>query len=1100
MTDVRLSISVDASQGRNTLQQFQAGYKALINQLRQPLGRIASLRELETSLVDNERQLNATRRHLSDLASEMLAAERPTRAQIQAYRAASQQADALQRSIAGQRLELAELSQALRSAGVDTTRLAAEQKRLAAELDATQGRASAQAERIAGARAALNVRPHADIRQEINGLTQQYQLLRNSGTLTTGELLQAKVRLRERVAELKTGTNGWAKSLSEVRMQAGVAAASMGALAYGGSNVLGFYARFGQQMAAVDSITDLSRERFAQLSQEVRQLSVNMGKEAAESAAALNDILSSGVDEKDGISTLALSTKAAVAGVTDTATAARGGLAVVNAYGEGIENLGLRYDQMFLAVRDGVTTFPELANFIGDVLPTAKAAGVGFDEVSAAIARMTIAGIRTPQATTALKGAINALAAPTPEAQKKLDELGIKWRGLSGTLQDIAARKLGLEAMREIIPDVEARTAVLSLTQDIGALNSEVAAMRGASGAMDAAYAKMSNTPQADIDRFNSAVGELKLSLGETATAFLPVVNGLTGVLQSFNALPQPVKSGIAMFVAFSAGLVALRTTLVSLANPLMLLRGHLSQAPGAAGAASAGLESFAGTARNLLPQVNNLADAFRLLKGTLALGVVTWSAGNVAELWELHNRAMQLRQDQIDYRNSLNETITTTAKYADAVILPANALAKLTEEEKKAYIERLRLAENHYRKVAELQSRDDMEKNGPAAAVSQEALAAQRRASEFRKAQTDIEDAQRAREGAETRHREALAKIKNDQRAQIQKSLAAELLLYEEANKKLEAANKAAAEAMKKRVEVNKEFAQLAQDLAAPEKKGPATLADVTKLKADARRDVQEGNSADALRKTRQAAAVLRELKEAGANTYGYSGIAKELGQIADQAARLDEVKADAERANAQASVDSIKATMDDLLAKAEAFKRIDIQFNGFEQSAAALEAQAVALAERMKKYMTIPVNYVGADGKAQEAANKSAGEIMDPKPIKRAAGGWIDGPGSPTSDSISMLGSRNEFVLQARAALRLGASNLEYMNRTGELPASRAALVPMIPQLPDTFGRMGERQPLNLAMPWGGSYALEGPPSEVARFQEDLERVRTKYLGSKR
>ncbi|WP_165669323.1 phage tail tape measure protein [Metapseudomonas otitidis] len=1099
MTDVRLSISVDASQGRNTLQQFQAGYKALINQLRQPLGRIASLRELEASLVDNERQLNATRRHLSDLASEMLAAERPTRAQIQAYRAASQQADALQRSIAGQRLELAELSQALRSAGVDTTRLAAEQKRLAAELDATQGRASAQAERIAGARAALNVRPHADIRQEINGLTQQYQLLRNSGTLTTGELLQAKVRLRERVAELKTGTNGWAKSLGEVRMQAGVAAASMGALAYGGSNVLGFYAKFGQQMAAVDSITDLSRERFAQLSQEVRQLSVNMGKDAAESAAALNDILSSGVDEKDGISTLALSTKAAVAGVTDTATAARGGLAVVNAYGEGIENLGLRYDQMFLAVRDGVTTFPELANFIGDVLPTAKAAGVGFDEVSAAIARMTIAGIRTPQATTALKGAINALAAPTPEAQKKLDELGIKWRGLSGTLQDIAARKLGLEAMREIIPDVEARTAVLSLTQDIGALNSEVAAMRGASGAMDAAYAKMSNTPQADLDRFNSAVGELKLSLGEAATSLLPLVNALTGVIQSFNALPQSVKSGIATFAALLASFVALRTTLVALTNPLMLLRGHLSQAPGAAGAASAGLESFAGTARNLLPQVNNLADAFRLLKGTLALGVVSFTVSKLADLWEVHQSFMEFREEQQKYRQSLNDTIKETAKYADTVILPANAVARLTEEEKKAYTERLRLAEQHYRRTAELRERANMEQNGAGAAVSEDALAAQRRASEFRKARADIEGAHRAREASEQRHRDAVAKIKQEQRALIQKSLAAELLLYEEANKKLEAANKAAAEAMKKRVEVNKEFAQLAQDLATPEKKGPATLADVTKLKAGARKDVLDGNSTEALRKTRQAAAVLRELKEVGANTYGFSGMAKELGEIADQAARLDEVKADAERISAQASVDAIKATMDDLLAKAEAFKRIDIEFNGFEQSAAALEAQAIALAERMKKYMTIPVNYVGADGKVQEAANKSADEIMNPKAAKRAAGGWIDGPGSPTSDSITVHASRNEYMIQARAAMRLGAANLEYMNRTGELPASRAALVPMIPQLPESFGRMGERQPLNLAMPWGGSYALEGRASEVARFQEDLERVRTKFGGAR-
>ncbi|BBT17008.1 hypothetical protein WP8S17C03_30570 [Metapseudomonas otitidis] len=1099
MTDVRLSISVDASQGRNTLQQFQAGYKALINQLRQPLGRIASLQELEASLVDNERQLNATRRHLSDLASEMLAAERPTRAQIQAYRAAGQQADALQRSIAGQRLELAELSQALRSAGVDTTRLAAEQKRLAAELDATQGRASAQAERIAGARAALNVRPHADIRQEINGLTQQYQLLRNSGTLTTGELLQAKVRLRERVAELKTGTNGWAKSLGEVRMQAGIAAASMGALAYGGSNVVGFYAKFGQQMAAVDSITDLSRERFAQLSQEVRQLSVNMGKDATESAAALNDILSSGVDEKDGISTLALSTKAAVAGVTDTATAARGGLAVVNAYGEGIENLGLRYDQMFLAVRDGVTTFPELANFIGDVLPTAKAAGVGFDEVSAAIARMTIAGIRTPQATTALKGAINALAAPTPEAQKKLDELGIKWRGLSGTLQDIAARKLGLEAMREIIPDVEARTAVLSLTQDIGALNSEVEAMRGASGAMDAAYAKMSNTPQADLDRFNSTVGELKLQLGEASTAFLPVINALTGVIRSFNELPEPVRNSVAGLLAVTVVGISLASAIRTLANPLMLLRGHLSQAPGAAGAASAGLESFAGTARNLLPQVNNLADAFRLLKGTLALGVVSFTVSKLADLWEVHQSFMEFREEQQKYRQSLNDTIKETAKYADTVILPANAVARLTEEEKKAYTERLRLAEQHYRRTAELRERANMEQNGAGAAVSEDALAAQRRASEFRKAQADIEGAHRAREASEQRHRDAVAKIKQEQRALIQKSLAAELLLYEEANKKLEAANKAAAEAMKKRVEVNKEFAQLAQDLATPEKKGPATLADVTKLKAGARKDVLDGNSTEALRKTRQAAAVLRELKEAGANTYGFSGMAKELGEIADQAARLDEVKADAERISAQASVDAIKATMDDLLAKAEAFKRIDIEFNGFEQSAAALEAQAIALAERMKKYMTIPVNYVGADGKVQEAANKSADEIMNPKAAKRAAGGWIDGPGSPTSDSITVHASRNEYMIQARAAMRLGAANLEYMNRTGELPASRAALVPMIPQLPESFGRMGERQPLNLAMPWGGSYALEGRASEVARFQEDLERVRTKFGGAR-
>lgn len=1081
------------------MREFRAGYTALIDQLRQPLGRIASLQELQASLVDNEQQLNATRRHLADLSSEMLAADRPVRAQIQAYRAASQQADALQQSISKQSLELAELSQALRSAGVDTTRLASEQKRLGAELEATQGKASAQQQRIAGARAALNLRPHDDIRAEISGLTQQYQVLRNSGTLTTAELAQAKVRLRERVAELEVGTNGWARSLGQVHRQAGVAAASMGALVYGGANVLGFYAKFGQQMAAVDSITDLSRERFAQLSQEVRQLSVNMGKDAAESAAALNDILSSGVDEKDGISTLALSTKAAVAGVTDTATAARGGLAVVNAYGEGIENLGLRYDQMFLAVRDGVTTFPELANFIGDVLPTAKAAGVGFDEVSAAIARMTISGIRTPQATTALKGAINALAAPTPDAQKALDELGIQWRGLSGTLQDIAARNLGLDAMRQIIPDVEARTAVLSLTQDFRALQDEIQAMNNAGGAMEAAYAKMSNTPQADIDRFNATFGELKLQLGEASTAFLPVINSATSLVRAFNELPEPVRNSIAVMVTMTVAGVAAASAVRSLLNPFTLLRGHMAQTPGVAGAAAAGLEGVAGKAADLAPKVATLADAFRLLKGTLALGVVSWSVGNVMDLVEVHNQLEDLRQSQRDYEQSLSDTITKTTQYADTLILPADALARLNDQERKAYAESLRLAEQHYRAQVELTTRRDLEKNGPGAEVSQEALVSQRRARAFQQAQQAIQDQQEAREAAERRHSASMAKIKSDHLAEIQASLANEIRLYEDANKKLEAANAKTREAMKQRADIVKEFAQLSKDMRTPEKEGPATLADVTTLKAGARQDVQKGDSAEALRKTREAAAILRELKQSGANTYGFAGIADELGKIADQAARIDETKADVAKIGAQAQVDEIKARMDDLLAQAEAFKRINIEFVGFEQSAAQLEAQAVELAARLKQYMVIPVNYIGAEADAQKSAGKDAKDILEPKPIKRAAGGWIDGPGSPTSDSVRMLGSRNEFVLQARSALRLGAANLEFMNRTGDLPQQREALIPHIPMLPPDFGKAAALQPINLSMPWG-SYNLQGEPSEVQRFQRELERARLKHGGSNR
>ncbi|MFI8383359.1 phage tail tape measure protein [Pseudomonas sp. NPDC079086] len=1097
MSDVRLSISVDANQGRRQLQEFRAGYKALVEQLSAPLGQLSAFRDLQSSLVENEAQLNATRARIRELADELIRTEKPTKAQQQAYRALTGEARAMEQAIAGQKSQLAQLSGALKSAGVDTNHLSNEQKRLAADL-AQASKAADQQARIAGARDALGVRPHREIRGEIVQLQRQYQMLQRTGTLTTAELAQAKVRLRERVAELEVGTNGWAQSLSQTRLQVGAAAAGMGAMVYAGGSLLKFYAQYAQRMAEVNSITSLSQGEFQKLSTDVRQLSQNMGKEATQSAAALYDILSSGVNPENSITTLALATKAAVAGVTDTATAVRGGLAVVNAYGEGIDNLGMRYDQLFLAVRDGVTTFPELANYIGDVLPTAKAAQVEFGEVAAAIALMTKAGIRTPQAATALKGAINALAAPGNAAKNAMAELGIEWRGLTATLEDIASRNLGLVALSEILPDVEARTAVLALTQNMAGLKGQVVAMGDASGALDAAYAKMANTPQAELDKFNATWDEMRLQIGEAATAFLPLVDGAREAITIFNGLPGPVKNLAAGVIFLTGSLLALRAIYLALRNPFGLFLGHMAATPGAAAGAASGMGSIGSAAGNLIPKLKNLADVAKLAKGALALGVVAWTGGKLVELYDTIDAIRDLQKSQADYQASLQATVAKTTEYADAVILPAESLARMTDAERKAYAERLRLANEHYRAQGELINRQN-----PGEQINQDALAAQRRAGEYRSAltamQNAVKDEHAQREAAESRHSAAVAKIKADNLKSIQEALGGEILAYESANKKLEAANQKAQAAMKARASLAKEFAQLVKDMSAPSTEGPATFGDVTALKAGARQSLQAGDSEAAIRQAREAAEVLRELKESGANSYGFAGLAGELALIADEAARLDELKADVERIDAMGRVDEIKARMDELLAQAEAFKRINIEFSGFEQSAEQLEQQAKELADRLKKYMVIPVNYIGAgadQAAAAAAANKGAGDILNPEPIKRATGGWIEGPGSTVSDSVLVAASRKEFMLNARSAQRLGATNLDYMNRTGELPGRE----PFIPEFPDmpSLDPVGERQPLNLAMPWGGSYALQGAPSEVQRFQEDLERARVKFGGT--
>ncbi|MGK4343994.1 hypothetical protein ACSMFT_23050 [Ectopseudomonas oleovorans] len=503
---------------------------------------------------------------------------------------------------------------------------------------------------------------------------------------------------------------------------------------------------------------------------------------------------------------------------------------------------------------------------------------------------------------------------------------------------------------------------------------------------------------------------------------------------------------------------------------------------------------STVGTAAtSLIPKLRTLADVAKLAKGGLALGVVSWTGGNLAELYDLYKQNQELTKSQRDYEQALQDTITRTVEYADTVVMPAASVARMTETERQAYTERLRMAEEHYRKQAELLSRQHTD----VSTVSPDALASARTARQYREALQGLQNAPAQREAAERRHADTLAKIKADNLKSIQEALGKEILAYDEANKQLEAANKKTQAAMKARADLAKEFEQLVKDMRAPADTGPATFADMTAAQAAARQALVRGDSEEAINQARKAADILRELKEAGANTYGFAGIAQQLAQIADEAARLDEVKADVERIDAQGRVDEIKARMDDLLAQAEAFKRINIEFTGFEQSAQYLEQQAKELAERLKKYMVIPVNYVGADGKALSEADKKAAEVLGTDPVKRAAGGWVDGPGSPTSDSVLLAASRREFVVNAWAAQRLGAANLEYLNSTGELP-QRAVNLPEFPDFPQALDRVGERQPINLAMPWGGSYALEGAPSEVRRLSDDLHYARRKLGGT--
>ncbi len=324
--------------------------------------------------------------------------------------------------------------------------------------------------RIGDAMNRLGMRPFGDLNSEIRQLRTDYQMLSRSGQLSSRELTRAHVQMQEGVRKLTQEKTGWV----QVMGQAKIGMLALAGAGYGVVRMLtaagGGASEFQTRMAEVFTLIDVSPARFAELTQEVRALAVEMGVKAPAAAQALYDIISAGVPEGNTIDVLRQTTRAAVAGVTDTQSAARVGLAVVNAYGQEIDQLGQVYDVLFNTVKNGVTTLPQLSASLGQALPIAAAAKVPFEELAASIASMTQAGIDTAVASTSIRSAITALSTPVPEAKKQMDELGISWNGLFGTLEQIARLNLDPETLRQIVPDVTARTGVLALTRDIDAL------------------------------------------------------------------------------------------------------------------------------------------------------------------------------------------------------------------------------------------------------------------------------------------------------------------------------------------------------------------------------------------------------------------------------------------------------------------------------------------------------------------------------------------------------------------------------------------------------------------------------------------------------
>ena len=236
-------------------------------------------------------------------------------------------------------------------------------------------------------------------------------------------------------------------------------------------------------MAAVNSILHLSDDALAGLTEQVVQMSKDVGKGPAELSDALYDIVSSGFQGQDALDVLRQSAKAATAGMTDTKTAAKAldavlnsGISSLDAYGGSTMDVQKASDVLFQTVADGVLTFPELANNLGKTLPPAKNLGITLEELGAGYAELTLQGHSASASETELAALMTKMVNPTEDLSQAIHDQGyesaqavIADKGMVGML-DLMNKAAGgsTEKLFDLAGSQEAFNALLVLGADGG--------------------------------------------------------------------------------------------------------------------------------------------------------------------------------------------------------------------------------------------------------------------------------------------------------------------------------------------------------------------------------------------------------------------------------------------------------------------------------------------------------------------------------------------------------------------------------------------------------------------------------------------------------
>lgn len=395
-------------------------------------------------------------------------------------------------------------------------------------------------------------------------------------TLSLKDLLSGPLaRIKKSMGDLENG-------VASLGSRMGNLALAMGPLAIGAGVVLGAFGKcvstaagFEDQMAKVAAISRASADELQALEAKARDLGATTQFTASEVAQAEQYLAMAGFTVQENIAALPGVLNLAAATATDLGRAADISSDIMGAFGLQASEMTRVADTLALTCAQANTDMEKLGDTMKYCAPVAKKAGLSLEETAAMAGLLGDVGIKGSQAGTTLKAMLNKMAAPTSEATKLLQKLGVTTKDAAGNLRspiqvlgELTSKMKGMgsadqiEAMKKIVGEeaMAGFSELLNQADGAGKLMGKIENLLKGEGTAAEMAARQNDSLAGDLRGLGSAFESVQITVGKLFIPILrKVVSGITAVIRIIDKFAQnPVGAFILKIVAaISAAIIA---------------------------------------------------------------------------------------------------------------------------------------------------------------------------------------------------------------------------------------------------------------------------------------------------------------------------------------------------------------------------------------------------------------------------------------------------------------------------------------------------------------------------------------------------------------